>query len=281
MATPLMRRSLRLLYRQASDAHPGLLLQRGLAEHDEPDNTHEEAGEETTVKLCHIKRVCNCSTSDFYRRAYARWKRTTDDPSRFRAVILELQSRLFIGLTGNGMIETGCVIGRSHGAPCIPGSSIKGVVSALARDRLGTDPNGQHIREEFFGRSSSLARSRPGRDPNGRDIRKELFGRSDTGLSGLITFHDAWWVPGSAPRPLVLEVVTSHHHKYYSEDGSTPATDFDSPIPNAQVAVQGAFLFVIEGPVDWLDLAEQMLVATLTTRGIGAKTSSGYGLFQT
>ena len=256
MATPLMRRSLRLLYRQASDAHPGLLLQRGLAEHDEPDNEHEEAGEETTVKLCQIKRVCNCSTSDFYRRAYARWKRTTDSPSRFRSVILKLQSRLFIGLTGNGMIETGCVIGRSHGAPCIPGSSIKGVVSALARDRLGTDPNGQ-------------------------DIREELFGRSDTGLSGLITFHDAWWVPGSATRPLVLEVVTSHHHKYYSEDGSTRATDFDSPIPNAQVAVQGAFLFVIEGPVDWLDLAEQMLIATLTTRGIGAKISSGYGLFQT
>ena len=58
-----------------------------------------------------------------------------------------------------------------------------------------------------------------------------------------------------------------------------PATDFDSPVPNAQVAVQGAFLFVIEGPREWLDFAEQMLVSALVTRGAGAKTRAGYGLF--
>ena len=45
------------------------------------------------------------------------------------------------------------------------------------------------------------------------------------------------------------------------------------------MAAQGAFLFVIEGPGDWLDFAEQMLVSALVMRGAGAKTRAGYGLF--
>lgn len=94
-----------------------------------------------------------------------------------------------------------------------------------------------------------------------------------------MSFHDAWWVPESAERPLTEEVVTTHHPDYYGHEGATPATDFDSPIPNAQIAVRGAFLFVLEGPLAWLELAEQMLIAALAQHGIGAKTRTGYGLF--
>ena len=244
MATRLIREALRTLYKAGGDdPHPGLLLQRGLAEHD---------GDDQESKTRHIARVCGCPASDLYRRAYERWKQATDDPSRFRSVSLQLQTRLFIGLAGGGMLETGCAIGHSHGAPYIPGSSIKGVVSAHVREVFGT---------------------------NGRDIRDELFGSSAPELSGLVTFHDAWWVPGSAESPLTQEIVTTHHRDYYGKDGSTAATDFDKPIPNALVAVRGGFLFVIEGPVDWLDLTEQMLISALSTRGIGAKTRAGYGLF--
>jgi CRISPR-associated protein Cmr6 len=75
------------------------------------------------------------------------------------------------------------------------------------------------------------------------------------------------------------QIVTTHHLDYYGSEGATPATDFDSPIPNAQIAVQGAFLFVLEGPLAWLELAEKMLIAALDQGGIGAKTRTGYGLF--
>ena len=131
-----------------------------------------------------------------------------------------------------------------------------------------------------------------GSTKDGRAVCDELFGAPATedrpaGLSGLITFHDAWWVPGSADRPLVPEIVTTHHPDYYRHEGrntkegkSTAPTDCDSPIPNAQVAVRGTFLFVIEGPPGWFVLAEQMLVAALSTRGVGAKTRTGYGLFE-
>ena len=251
--TLLMRNDLRPLYTAAikartGTAHPGLLLQRGLPEHSEGDSES---------KARHIARVCEGTAGDFYDRAYRRWRHATADPKRFRSVILKIQTRLFIGLTGSGMLETGCVVGHSHGMPCIPGSSVKGIVSAHARERLGTD--GRAICDELFG--APTTEDRP------------------SGLPGLIFFHDAWWTPGSAESPFTQEVVTTHHRDYYGQEGRKPATDCDSPVPNAQVAVRGEFLFVIEGPDAWLDLAEQMLVATLTTRGAGARTRAGYGLF--
>lgn len=260
--TPLMRKALRPLYDEAAqDAeageagarrraapHPGLLLQRGLREHHDGDQN---------LKTDHIARVCQSAVGDFYRRAFERWERATADATRFCSVTLELETRLFIGLTGGGMLETGCAISHSYGTPYIPGSSVKGIVAAHARSRLGGES--AYVRE-LFGVNADDDRS--------------------AGRSGLLTFHDAWWRPDSAESPLVQEVVTTHHKDYYGDEGKTPATDFDSPVPNAQVAARGAFLFVIGGPADWLRVAERILVEALTTRGAGAKTRAGYGLFR-
>ena len=250
MTTALIRGRLRPLYKAVQDAHPSLLLQRGLPEHD---------GEDSDAKRKLIARVCRSDAGGFYRRAYARWRKATSDPTRFRTVILKLETRLFIGLAGGGIMETGCAIAHSHGAPYIPGSSVKGVVNSLAREWFDTAEDGRAILDELFG--APAAGDRP------------------AGLSGLLIFHDARWVPGSAERPLTPEVVTSHHRDYYGSDGKNPATDFDSPVPNPQVAVRGSFLFAVEGPQEWLDLAERMLIAALSVRGAGAKTRTGYGLF--
>lgn len=250
--TPLMRRGLCPLYEAAEGAHPGMLLQRGFREHWE---------ENKEAKRKHIECVVRQSrVGDFYRRAYGRWELVTKDATRFRSVSLNLETRLFIGLTGGGMLETGCAISHTYGVPYIPGSSVKGVVSAWAREQFDSANDGAAIRGELFGA------------PADRDWPE--------GLSGVITFHDAWWVPGSAESPLVQEVVTTHHPDYYRMEGKKPATDFDSPVPNFQVAVRGGFLFVIEGPPTWLELTERMLTAALTERGAGAKTRSGYGLFR-
>ena len=259
MATQLIRKDLRPLYdaatnNAATDVHPGLLLQRGLAEHVEND---------PRFKTEHIERVCGRAVGKFYRRAYDRWRRVTDDATRFRSVVLKIETRLFIGLTGGGMLETGCRISHSYGTPYIPGSSVKGVMAFHARDRFGqTGGSFRKFHEELFGTQTADTAD------------------GDSGaLSGLLAFHDAWWVPGSAKRSLVQEVVTSHHPRYYDKEGAIPATDFDSPIPNAQIAIRGEFLFVIEAPAEWLDLAERMLVSALTTRGASARTRAGYGLF--
>ena len=247
MVVALMRSALRELHDAARDAHAGLLLQRGFLEDGEAE-----------AKANHVQAVCRTTAGDFYKNAFVRWRRSTEDAQRFRQVILALESRLFIGMAGGGALETGCAISHTYGMPYIPGSSVKGVVSAHAREHL-LGKEGLAAREELLGS-----------EPNARH---------PSGLAGLIGFHDAWWVPDSNEFPLVQEVVTTHHMEYYSGDGKQPATDFDSPVPNAQIAVQGSFLFVMEGPCAWLGLAEDMLKGALYERGIGAKTRAGYGFF--
>ena len=253
MSTQLVRASVRGLYRSAKkdsslDAHLGLLLQRGMTEYRDDDT-------ESKAKL--IDLLSRRAVSDSYERAYKRWTESTADESRFRAVRMALERRLFVGLATGGTLETGCAISHSYGAPYIPGSSVKGVVSGYARGRLSEE--GRAICDELFGAPQSE--------------------RHPVGLSGLIIFHDAWWVPGSRSCPLVREIVTTHHPDYYSHEGAVPASDFDSPVPNPQIAVSGDFYFVLEGPPAWLDLSAQMMESALSVRGLGAKTRSGYGIF--
>jgi len=250
MSTELMRNALQPLFSQADSAHPGLLLQRGYPSHDRGDQT---------AKSNHIKRICATRSSPWYHHAYQRWQQRTNDPLRFRQFDIALENRLYIGLSAGGTLETGCAISHSYGLPYLPGSSIKGAVRSLV------------------GRSD-FAQQHP-------DACNELFGAEASddhpgGLSGVIGFHDAWWVPGSADTPMLAEIVTSHHQDYYGSDGSNPASDLDSPVPNAQIAVRGSFLLVLEGDPAWTDLAMKMTLATLSGNGIGAKTRSGYGLFQ-
>jgi hypothetical protein len=47
-----------------------------------------------------------------------------------RSLRLSLESRLFIGLSADGMLESGCAISHGYGMPYIPGSSIKGAVTS-------------------------------------------------------------------------------------------------------------------------------------------------------
>ena len=252
-ATPLIRDALRAFYREARDAHPGLLIQRGLEEHNDDDKE---------AKTKHIRRICAIPPSVFYQNAYQRWRQATENTLRFKQLELALETRLFIGLTGGGMLETGCAISHSYGMPYIPGSSVKGVVRAhVQRSPFGAAHPA--VLDELFG---------AGADPE--------QGHPD-GLSGLVVFHDAWWVPTNpeVPTPFAEEIVTSHHLDYYGQEGKVAASDGDSPIPNAQIAVQGHFLFVLEGEPAWRALAEQMLLAALSQQGIGAKTRTGYGLF--
>ena len=256
MPVALVRKNVKPLLDVARDAHAGLLLQRGLAEHDDG----QQGG---SRKTAHVARVCEMPAPSFYARAFGRWKKATSDAGRFRTIALQLESRLFIGLAGGGMLETGCAISHSYGAPYIPGSSVKGVVRAHAKERFSGVRQGDAICRDLFGdapHTENPANSR--------------------GLAGLVSYHDAWWVPGSATFPLVAEVVTTHHMDYYGNEGKGGATDFDSPVPNAQVAAQGSFLFVMAGPSAWLGLAEDILVDALCRRGIGAKTRSGYGYFK-
>jgi CRISPR-associated protein Cmr6 len=250
MTTPLIRNDLVGAYRDAKFAHPGLLIQRGLAVYNKDDPAEKNS---------HLARICNIPADPFYQNAYQRWQTLTADPQRFTALVLKIETRLYIGLTGGGMLETGCAIHHTYGVPYIPGSSLKGIVQQTIRQT----PFGQKhpaACDELFGAEADPKKGYP------------------DGLAGLITFHDGWWVPGSASKPLVQEVITGHHQDYYGHNGKTPASDFDSPVPNGQIAVQGSFLITLEGPAGWLEIARDMAEQALVHHGIGAKTRSGYGV---
>lgn len=239
----LQRRQVQPLFAAAGNFHAGLMLQRGWASYD------DEGG----AKAQHLKRICDSSTSSVYGHAYARWEKATADKSRFVQHELKLVNRLLIGLAGTGSLETGCAISHSWGMPYIPGSSVKGVVRAYAEETLG---KGNPLVQEMFGATSD----------------------NEESLSGVVAFHDAWWLPNG--QPFVQDVIAVHHPEYYTQQGAVPASDKDSPVPVSLLATSGKFLFVIEGPQAWARLAGKWLGAALCENGIGAKTRAGYGYFE-
>ncbi|ADZ89956.1 type III-B CRISPR module RAMP protein Cmr6 [Marinomonas mediterranea] len=252
--------------RTSNGLHSGLLLDKGYPASSTGVNTDKEA------KARFIKSICGIKASELYTKEFNQWLRLTSKKSNsgkhtnnFEQLPLTLSNRLLIGLNGGGALETGCMINHHNGMPYIPGSSIKGAVRNFASRNL---KDHESVWVQFFGNKPE-------------DDLEDPF-------AGLITFHDAWWIPNSAPSenagnfsnfPFIQDIVTTHHAEYYSKEGKSLATDFDDPIPNSLISVHGSFLFVIGGNENYLGVVKQMLEKTLKENGIGAKSTAGYGYF--
>jgi CRISPR-associated protein Cmr6 len=250
MNIPLRRQALeRLPYDDSRHPNIGLMLRRGLAQwpDDGQGGKSDKAG---NAKADLIGRIAQVDPDPGYAWAYRRWCAATADDG-FKAIEdLTLIGRLYIGLTRDNPLETGITVGHAWGMPMIPGSALKGISRHIAR--------AQKLPEDAI---------------------VHLFGAAtedDSPETGAVVFHDAWWTPTG--KPFVAEVVTPHHTGYYNL-GSAYATDFDSPIPAAQIAAQGRFRFVVEGDAAWCRLAIALLRRALMHHGVGGKTTSGYGLF--
>lgn len=251
--TDLVREEIKAAFRFSDNSvNPGLLLQKGLLEANPEKNSD---GKSDNKKTGHLEEIVKLPASSEYKRAFNRWFDLTKDENRFSQTAMTLENRLLIGLTGNAALETGCSLSRNYGMPYIPGSSVKGVVRAWANQHLA-------------GHSDEL---------------EQLFGTADSEqpyrVSGLVTFHDAWWIPDPVKKehkPFVLDVVTTHHQAYYNGNQAEPS-DKDSPIPNHLLAVQGSFLFVLEGEPAAIELCQTIVEKALADNGIGAKTAAGYG----
>ena len=240
--------------------HAGLLIDKGSPEWtDQADR-----------KSAFIKQLSGLefNADHPYTSAYGRWENATcatGTTPRFHHLQAEIQGRLYVGKERNNAIESGITTHHVWGAPMIPGSAVKGVCRSHAQD-IGLN---QQLTLWLFG------------NEHGEPLPEQQ-------AVGQIIFHDAWWMPDSGPvqrkqQPFVQEIVTPHHSRYYSSEGDTAATDFDSPIPAPQIATHGKFLFVLEAvnPNETVGfkLAQQLLKETLSEHGIGAKGSSGYGYF--
>lgn len=237
----LVRKKVDAPFRSSNCINPSLLLEKGLLSLD-GENSKKE----------HLQKLVALPASAEYKTAFNRWFDLTGDDSRFQQAAFTLKNRLLIGMNGNAGLETGCCLSRNYGMPYIPGSSVKGVVRNWANSNLKAFSDDI---EELLGTDDSEQPSR---------------------ISGTVTFHDAWWIPKDGGKPFVLDVVTTHHQAYYNGSQDEPS-DTDSPIPNHLLAVQGSFLFVLEGDPEAVQTCQRMLEEALEHNGIGAKTAAGYG----
>jgi CRISPR-associated protein Cmr6 len=248
-------------YRSASNPHTGLVLDRCLQDWPSDETKKGEA----FVKF--IREACELPVAPVYSAAYARWHETVLEAAHCNQAALwcgQVEGRLFIGMGGVSPLEAAITLHHTYGTPILPGSALKGLTRAYAFEQVegGKRRVDRNTFDVLFGRE-------PASDCD----------HWDGGDAGYLIFNDAWWIPGSIASPLASEIITVHHADYYTSQGKNPATDFDSPTPNAQIAVQGSFLFSVEGVGEWAGFGMELLKAALQQWGVGAKTSAGYGYF--
>ncbi|MHA2641764.1 MAG: type III-B CRISPR module RAMP protein Cmr6 [bacterium JZ-2024 1] len=117
----------------------------------------------------------------------------------------------------------------------------------------------------------------PQKDPDDVRAFREVCGV--VGASGRVVFLDA--VPANGCVKLDVDVMNPHYAPYYQT--REPPGDYHDPIPIFFLAIPGGteFLFaVISRDKNLADKAKDWLVKGLTEFGIGAKTTSGYGLWR-
>jgi CRISPR-associated protein Cmr6 len=162
--------------------------------------------------------------------------------------------RLVIGLGGEHVQETNMTLEHVYGIPYLPGSAFKGVVRSWAI-------------QENFGNNENLAMQ-------DTDF-LAVFGSQES--AGNVQFLPAYPTDNVT---LSFDIMNPHFPNYYT--GTELPTDTQNPIPiNFLTVGQTPFRFVIlSKEQDLIDIAKDWIDKTLRDKGLGAKTSIGYGYFR-
>ncbi len=246
----------------------GLLAHRNLLESNDEGN-----------RLRHLKHVADAVRRGARSKLYETAMQRRCDEFGCGVLVMTPPGQLVApGLGNQSAAHLGLSLHHLFGVPVLPGSSLKGIAA--------------HYSHEVFGSNN------PDYAEKG-NIYRLLFGDKDS--RGFIRFKSAWATPESMlneQRGLRLDVMTPEHTDYNTQKlytGQHPRKgkpiapeDTDNPVPIAFLSVDADFRV-------WLDcedltsqgqeltaIARQILFGALAERGIGGKTSSGYGrLLQT
>ena len=242
----------------------------------------------------------NCQSiaiSPDYAHFFKIWK-DSFDPAASRTLEVAATSRLLVGHGNPSGADVGLTVHHTWGVPMIPGSALKGVlahyVDAVYGDKDPHDDERRKWRGPTIGRDGRVAP-----EDKGGLYYAALFGSptvtgdDKAARAGLVTFHDALYVPGSIKgglvkddTPFARDVLTVHQKPYYDNSGKPdkdgkahPPTDWDDPIPVGFITVRpkARFLLALTGPPEWIQLTMPLLREALETWGAGGKTSAGYG----
>jgi CRISPR-associated protein Cmr6 len=247
-----------------------------------------------------LSEIAGIGVAPDYACGFERWKASFSAEGD-RLAELTLTSRLLVGHGNGSATDVGLTVHHTWGVPVIPGSALKGLVAHYVDATYGpTDagkkpweqPDDERGRADYQG--VIRYRRRIERGPGA--IYRVLFGAPDAseddamrkrGLAagataGVVSFHDALYVPGSIAgnKPFAADVLTVHQKSFYESSGQIAPNDYDSPNPVAFLTVRPKcrFLLALSGPSEWTELAGKLLADALRNWGVGAKTAAGYGI---
>lgn len=191
--------------------------------------------------------------------------------------------RLAVGLGDRANAhEIGLALHGTYGWPTIPGSSLKGLTAAWARE------SGQSAADiaAIFGspRPRIDEPDDPADDALDDEVTDTDVADDDEAAMGSVRFLDA--LPAGAPVKVELDVLTPHVKPYY--DGTlvgpegakrpAPPTDRNNPVPVHFLTVRGAFAIDLVGTDETsVEIAADWLIDAADQLGVGGKTSAGYG----
>lgn len=217
--------------------------------------------------------------------------RLSDTGLHVRSFELSTVTRIVVGLGDTNALEVGFTLHPLYGFPYIPGSSLKGLCRTWLEIGENTFDGKEIIDEEDLNKAiSNESRVVFGsfvKDPKEpKKIDEDIFeaynqDNQSSNKLGDVIFLDS--LPSDETKfGFEIDIMNPHYSKYYSEPGKHPPGDWYSPVPIKFLTLkpETTFLFsLVSRNEESLVKAKKWLISGLSDLGIGAKTSSGYGLF--
>lgn len=179
----------------------------------------------------------------------------------------EIDWRMVIGLGGEHVQETNMMLDHVYGVPYLPGSAFKGTVRSW-------------VIQESFNNNEDLA-MQDIEDSDTAELQEKkknffaVFGNQK--FVGQVQFLPVY---PTGNVTLSIDIMNPHFPNYYT--GAAPPTDTQNPQPiKFLVLEQTPFRFILLSKrQDMLSIAADWTDKTLKNKGLGAKTTSGYGYFR-
>jgi len=242
-------------------------------------------------------------------RAYQdRWT-TMIESEKGLAFSLQTNARLVAGLGASHVLETALTLDRNTGLPYLPGSTVKGLARTWGLIEVASQVGIQLLpdvesKDQPLNKLAEKLISEPD-ETLMTEVEKLgtlsedaqvfiqwfrfVFGSQSN--AGGIDFMDAIYYGRKAP-VYAADVMTPHYVNYYTENGSKPAAEDDSPNPVSFITVDERNTFAfgliprrtafpnLEDIDTAIGAARDWLGNGLTQLGIGSKTAAGYGFFR-
>jgi CRISPR type III-B/RAMP module RAMP protein Cmr6 len=273
------------LVRDAAVVHTGLQVSKFVEWKREGKGSKPDRGAAFRAACVTVAKLSNLLVAWHARRT--KWLQALGE--RGKSLVVKAKTPCVLWLAAPTPLELGFCLHHTYGVPYLPGSGLKGLARAAMRRSILGVPQVEWANASTDEQAGLTAKRKdePKEKPDPETPIKELFGEGgDKGWAGKVDFLDG--IPLEAGC-LEQEVMSPHHPDYYQGKSPIPH-DCEDPIPLPFLRIKPGARFEIalvargnlgdEDAKSALRDAEKYLLQGLSDMGLGAKTSSGYGLFE-